>query len=582
MSSIKFAIFTDTHLGHEERDPVRGKDSFDAFEEALQISLDEKVDCIIHAGDMFDEPSPTRSTMIKTNEILHKYLFRIPNEESQGENAIKYEDTEGLTEKIPTTLDENIHVKVPFFVIHGNHDPPSGFELTSACDLLSSCRLVNYFKKIIDPATIELKPVILQRANIEIALYGLGYIMETKFITALESKSITFAHPPEDTDPTKKRFSILLLHQNRPSRNSQQLQVPHMLRDVCPWMDLIVWGHEHENRTDMEISCGMRITQPGSTIVTMLRDFEATPRGMAILEVFEDHEDFIPINLKTPRPFIISKLELDSSLTTKPAEEVLGIIREKLIDMIDQRDDRDKIPIIRLHVFAAIDMRNVPYKQLTHEFSQQVANPHNFIEISRRSTRSSGNKDKKSLSQSSSLNSEENEEFDVTTSPTCIEELLEKKFEDSPLDFLIVDTLNQSLKSYVFEEDRDAFNRNIKDLIETRVSYLLKQVPDTGKGMSPEDAADFIELKRNDLPGINTSKSQRHFLSSTDSTATGTATASQDSDDEDFNKKSQQKNKRTRKTKTVDEPVEDEPAPTRQRMPRKVRAPPSLKKSVMK
>ena len=129
----------------------------------------------------------------------------------------------------------------------------------------------------------------------------------------------------------------------------------------------------------------------------------------------------------------------------------------------------------------------------------------------------------------------------------------------------MIDTLNQSLKSYVFEDDKDSFNRNINGLFDTRIEFLVKQIPENDPGMSPDDAAEYIENKRNELPGF-TSKSRRRSASSdiTDDSA------------------EERPNKRSRRTRTINESVEDEVPVVRQRMPRKAREPPSIKKSMLK
>ena len=71
MSSIKFAVITDTHLGYEENDSIIQDDSFEAFDEAFDIAERENVDFILHAGDFFDSSCPSPSTM-KSNLLLHQ------------------------------------------------------------------------------------------------------------------------------------------------------------------------------------------------------------------------------------------------------------------------------------------------------------------------------------------------------------------------------------------------------------------------------------------------------------------------------------------------------------------------------
>jgi double-strand break repair protein MRE11 len=44
-------------------------------------------------------------------------------------------------------MDPNMNISMPVFIIHGNHDDPSGDNKYSALDILSSAGLLNYFGK---------------------------------------------------------------------------------------------------------------------------------------------------------------------------------------------------------------------------------------------------------------------------------------------------------------------------------------------------------------------------------------------------------------------------------------------------
>ena len=84
-------VATDNHLGYLERDPIRGDDSFAAFEEIFKIAKDEKVlifevwlhmfahasqvDFVLLGGDLFHENRPSRNTLFRTFEILRKYCL---------------------------------------------------------------------------------------------------------------------------------------------------------------------------------------------------------------------------------------------------------------------------------------------------------------------------------------------------------------------------------------------------------------------------------------------------------------------------------------------------------------------------
>ena len=59
----RILIATDNHVGFMERDPIRGYDSFAAFEEILATARRENVDCVFLAGDLFHENKPSRYTL---------------------------------------------------------------------------------------------------------------------------------------------------------------------------------------------------------------------------------------------------------------------------------------------------------------------------------------------------------------------------------------------------------------------------------------------------------------------------------------------------------------------------------------
>lgn len=72
---MKVIISTDNHIGFMERDPVRGNDSFAAFEEVLATARRKRVDMVLLAGDLFHENKPTRYTMwrsVRTQCCLYR------------------------------------------------------------------------------------------------------------------------------------------------------------------------------------------------------------------------------------------------------------------------------------------------------------------------------------------------------------------------------------------------------------------------------------------------------------------------------------------------------------------------------
>lgn len=52
---FEILITTDNHMGYNENDQVMGDDSYDSFEETLQIANDLDVDFVLLGGDLFHE-----------------------------------------------------------------------------------------------------------------------------------------------------------------------------------------------------------------------------------------------------------------------------------------------------------------------------------------------------------------------------------------------------------------------------------------------------------------------------------------------------------------------------------------------
>jgi len=75
-SILKILLSTDNHLGYCERDPIRSRDSFAAFEEMLQIARMNKVDLVLLSGDLFHENKPSRKTL-HTVRVLFLFIFLV-------------------------------------------------------------------------------------------------------------------------------------------------------------------------------------------------------------------------------------------------------------------------------------------------------------------------------------------------------------------------------------------------------------------------------------------------------------------------------------------------------------------------
>ena len=118
-----------------------------------------------------------------------------------------------------------------------------------ALDVLSASGLINYFGRMELPGQstndeealedgLKVKPILLQKGETKLALYGMGNIRDDRFVFELTNRRINLYRPAENPDDW---FNIILVHQNRygfassrsqlarPARLSKLTAVPHLI-----------------------------------------------------------------------------------------------------------------------------------------------------------------------------------------------------------------------------------------------------------------------------------------------------------------------------------------------------------------
>ena len=306
---IKILISTDTHLGYMEKDPVRGDDSFRAFEEVLEIARVNQVDMVLLGGDFFHDNKPSRSTLVKAMRILRNLCMS-----PEGEIKLAVRSDPGSI----NYMNPCVAVSLPVFAIHGNHDDPTGgtgLDALSSLDLLAETGLITYFGKTATSKKIEVAPILLQKGRTGLALYGLGNVRdEILYDTWAKQRNVKWLSPeePGDVDDSQEQgqedqnslnvpkwFNLFVLHQNRYMRGSAKGISDTMLP---PWLDYVVWGHEHDSIPDLT-ETKPPIVQPGSTVATSLSKGESKQKHAVMLEIFQGKAKHRKIPLRTVRHF---------------------------------------------------------------------------------------------------------------------------------------------------------------------------------------------------------------------------------------------------------------------------------------
>ena len=62
-------------MGYQERDPIRGEDSWRSFDEVLTIAEEWDVDMVLLAGDLFHDNKPSRKALYHVMSSLRKHCL---------------------------------------------------------------------------------------------------------------------------------------------------------------------------------------------------------------------------------------------------------------------------------------------------------------------------------------------------------------------------------------------------------------------------------------------------------------------------------------------------------------------------
>lgn len=393
--TVRVLVATDCHLGYMEKDEVRRHDSFEAFEEICSIAEQKQVDFVLLGGDLFHENKPSRSTLVRTIEILRRHCLNDQPVQFQvvSDQTLNFANTFGHV----NYEDPHFNVGLPVFSIHGNHDDPAGVDNLSAVDILSACNLVNYFGKMILEGSgvgqITVYPILIRKGSTAVALYGLGNIRDERLNRMFQTPHAVQWMRPEAQEECQVSdwFNILVLHQNRVKTNPKNAINEHFLPR---FLDFIVWGHEHECLVDPQEVPGMgfHITQPGSSVATSLIDGESKPKHVLLLEIKGNQYRPTKIPLKSVRPFEYTEVVLKDEADIDPSDpnSILEHLDKVVRNLIERSSKKAvnrsevKLPLVRIKVDYTGFMTINP-QRFGQKYVGKVANPQDILIFSKAS-----------------------------------------------------------------------------------------------------------------------------------------------------------------------------------------------------
>ena len=387
--TLRILVATDNHLGVHEKDPIRGSDSFDTFEEILQIAKERRADCVLLGGDLFHDNKPSRSTIVRAMDILTRYCL--------NDDDIDFEilsDQSNFTTGKVNFENENLNIGLPVFTIHGNHDDPSSVDNTSAVDILATANLVNYFGKAnlqygadSDPhGEVKVRPILIRKGDTKLALYGLGNIRDERMCRLLNRPhGVQWARPTEYED---EWVNVFVLHQNRVAHLQGAKNIvkeSHLPR----WLHMVIWGHEHEcivSPWKSHISGGaFSVLQPGSSVATALSEGESKKKHVFMLEMRGGKWRTVKIPLETVRPFVFDSVVLANQESVNPGNPntVVDFLTDKVEKMVqranmDRTEKSPELPLVRLRVDYS-GFSTINPQVFAQQFINRVANAQDIL-----------------------------------------------------------------------------------------------------------------------------------------------------------------------------------------------------------
>ncbi|SCL96280.1 double-strand break repair protein MRE11, putative [Plasmodium chabaudi chabaudi] len=250
-------------------------------------------------------------------ETKRREIYYSSSDESYDEirknvqdNMINKTDKEEYnTEMKILPVKEKFEKSIPFYTIHGNHDYPYSYDYICPLDILNISNLINYIGKN-NMERLVIKPILLNKKGTHISIYAIGWIKDERLYHYFESKSIKFIIPED----YKNRINILVLHQNRYMRNTNSNNSKNFIKEsfIPSFIDLVIWGHEHNSKPQLEESVFQTFynLQLGSSVRTSLCVNEYGDKYIGLLEIKNERFRFLKINLETVRPFELKEIKL--------------------------------------------------------------------------------------------------------------------------------------------------------------------------------------------------------------------------------------------------------------------------------
>ncbi|XP_062409297.1 double-strand break repair protein MRE11 isoform X2 [Sardina pilchardus] len=501
--TFKILLASDIHLGFLEKDAIRGEDTFNTFNEIMSYAKQHQVDFVLLGGDLFHENKPSRKSLHCCMETLRRYCM--------GDQPISFQILSDQAvnfghSKFPWVnyQDENLNISIPVFSVHGNHDDPTGVDGLCALDVLSVAGLVNHFGRSQSVEKAEISPILLQKGSTHIALYGIGSIPDERLYRMFVGNQVCMLRPREEEGSW---FNMFVIHQNR-SKHGATNYIPEQFLD--DFLDLVVWGHEHECRITPERNEQQLfyVTQPGSSVVTSLSPGEAVPKHVGLLRVRGRKMQLQKIPLQSTRRLYLQDVcladltHLFTANAPNATQRAQAYCQEKVEEMLEEAE-RERLgnpqmpekPLIRLRVDYSGGFEVFNGTRFSQRFVERVANPKDIVHFLRTKQRREDNKEE-----------EEELDFEALLSRASsdhltlrVEDLVNEYFQSSEkgLSLLSEQAMGKAVQEFVDKDERYAIEEMIKYQLEKSQQHLKHRAVEPTMETIDQEINRFRDSKKN-------------------------------------------------------------------------------------
>jgi double-strand break repair protein MRE11 len=302
------------------------------------------------------------------------------------------------------------------------------------------------------------------------------------------------------------------VHQNRDyGRGSKNCLHESMIPE---WMDLVVWGNEHESQPALAESLvgTYRIFQPGSSVACSLVEGESLscPKHMGLVEVKGRFFRMQAIPFTQVRPFLFSDICLASVPGLDPndpkiEDQIRMVLAAKVREQIlEARRHSDAVTrggagqmyrvvqpekvLVRLRVDHT-GFPTINQQRFGAQFVEEVANPSSILLFAKKK-KDAAPRRLESGEVGSALNTIRSDD-DEAINQIRIEDLVKELLENShrQLNVLAESEMAQAIDNFVFKKHLSAINDAVEETLERTQEELFNDISAVGKEKIAEHAA---------------------------------------------------------------------------------------------